>query len=83
MNPDAPFHRGREMCSDSVAFDVLRMREIWSLARATPMKSMEEPYTISVIVTYPSEVAISADGGNVILMEKWLQLGDPFTDKIP
>lgn len=92
MNPDALFHWGRGMCSGFVVFNVPRMSEIWTLAGASPLKSMEEPYNcapndqmllISVNVTYPGEVAILSDGWDMTLTEKWLYSGDQFIEKIP
>jgi len=92
MNPDALFHWGQGMCAGFLVFNVSRMSEIWTLAGASPLKSIEEPYNcapndqlllISVNVTYPGEVAILADGWDMTLTEKWLYSGDQFIEKFP
>ena len=92
MNPDALFHWGRGMCSGFVVFNVPRMSEIWTLAGASPLKSMEETYEcdpndqlllISVNVTHPGEVAILADGWDMTLTEKWLHSDEQFVYKFP
>ena len=92
MNPGALFHWGRGMCSGIVVFNVPRMSEIWTLAGASPLRSMEEPYNcvpndqlllISVNGTYPGEVAILSDGWDMTLTEKWLYSGNQFIEKFP
>jgi len=92
MNPDALFHWGRGMCSGFVVFNVPRMSEIWTLAGASPLKSMDKQYDcapndqfllISGNVTYPGEVAILADGWDMTFTEKWQYSGNQFIKNFP